>query len=506
MELECRQETVQCWETVCRTTVEQEESAEMIVPDTCPDVGQILSSQPRLLLQGQEALDGRAEFSGLIKVCLLYRPEGETGVASMEVTLPFSASAEFPRITRQCVLQVCPRVLSADVHLLNSRKVLVKVVYQLELEVFQPQARALLSLVEDPAPYGIRQKTGVIKSFLTVGVQERRFTYQDTQVLPAGTPDAAELLGTQARCTCSEARIIGSKLMFKGEAVLKLLCRDDEGSIFPAEFHLPYSQIMDVGEDCEDGACQVSLLLTDVKCTPDPEDRRSFQVELAMEAQGTVRKTVETPVLSDLYSTSYDLDTEQADCPVTALLDQGEDQENARVMLEGEGVSGCQDIQVRLGRLRQRRDGEDLFLDQDVHVTALCPGENGMEGLETTATVSHRLNVREDGTCQFTAELLRDPTTAATVEGLEVSVPLVFRWTLLGQETRPVISRVTLGEKRETSEDAPSLVIRAVRPGQTLWDVAKAFSSTEEDILEASGLTDGELYPGQMLLIPRRAG
>ena len=90
-------------------------------------------------------------------------------------------------------------------------------------------------------------------------------------------------------------------------------------------------------------------------------------------------------------------------------------------------------------------------------------------------------------------------------EGLEVTVPLTFRWLLLEEGTCPVIRRVTLGEKRQVGEDTPSLIIRAVRGEQTLWDIAKANGAAQEDIMAASGLTDPELYSGQMLLIPRSA-
>lgn len=38
------------------------------------------------------------------------------------------------------------------------------------------------------------QKTGELRSFQTVYAQEKAFTYQDTVVLPAGRPDAVELL------------------------------------------------------------------------------------------------------------------------------------------------------------------------------------------------------------------------------------------------------------------------------------------------------------------------
>ena len=143
----------------------------------------------------------------------------------MEVTLPFSAAPELPKLTRRGALHAVPRVLSVDVHLLNPRKVLVRVGYSLELEAFQPQNRTLAAGVADPEPWGICQKTGRLGTLQTAWVQEKAFTYQDTLTLPAGRPAAAELLSFRARCTCAEARVIGSKLVFKGEAVVHLLCR-----------------------------------------------------------------------------------------------------------------------------------------------------------------------------------------------------------------------------------------------------------------------------------------
>ena len=71
MELELRQETVRGWESVCRATLEQEETAEMIVPDACPDIWQVLDGEARLLLQRKEPQDGKGEFSGLLKTTIL---------------------------------------------------------------------------------------------------------------------------------------------------------------------------------------------------------------------------------------------------------------------------------------------------------------------------------------------------------------------------------------------------------------------------------------------------
>ena len=75
--------------------------------------------------------------------------------------------------------------------------------------------------------------------------REKNFTYQDTLVLPGGRPHAERLLATRTACACHEAKVIGSKLVFKGEAAVRLLDQAEDGAVQTADFHLPYSQLMD---------------------------------------------------------------------------------------------------------------------------------------------------------------------------------------------------------------------------------------------------------------------
>lgn len=506
MELELRQETVQCWETACRTTIEQEETAEMIVPDARPDIFQVVDGETRLLLQRKEPQDGKAEFSGLLKTTILYRPEGEGGMQTMEVTLPFAASPELSCITRRSVLRVTPRVLSTDVHLLNPRKVLVRVGCCLELEVYSPQVLDPASYVVEGEEYGVRQRPGVLESLVTVCAQEKDFTYSDVLNLPAGRPDAAELLRTRAECSCTEAKVIGSKLVFKGEAVLKLLCREEGGGVFSENFHLPYSQIMEVGEDREDSLCDLELFFNDVKCSQVEGEARSFQADLSLQAQAVLRRQVEVPVLTDLYSTDYELEAESSTLGTMRLVQQDQTQESLREVLPLEAeATGLLDIQVRLGRLDQSREGQDLALKQQAELMALYETAEGPAAVKKSVTVTHRIPEGGELHCIYRSELLREPTAVLGEEGIEVTFPLAFHWMLLEKGSTQAISRVNLGEKREDADGQPSVVLRTVRQGESLWDVAKAYRTSDGAIMEATGLTSGELYPGQMLLIPRKS-
>ena len=74
----------------------------------------------------------------------------------------------------------------------------------------------------------------------------------------------------------------------------------------------------------------------------------------------------------------------------------------------------------------------------------------------------------------------------------------------MAQSTRRVsaVADAQVGEA-EAREDAPSIVLRVVSH-ERLWDIAKAYRTTMEDILQANELESGTELAGRLLLIPRR--
>ena len=60
-----------------------------------------------------------------------------------------------------------------------------------------------------------------------------------------------------------------------------------------------------------------------------------------------------------------------------------------------------------------------------------------------------------------------------------------------------------LGEARSSGEGTrPSVVLRLAAPGEGLWDIAKAYGTTTQQILQANELEEEDLPLGRMLLIP----
>ena len=94
MELELKKAGFDTYEIGGELTLTQEETAETIVPDYCPDIARIIETTGKVFLHSREMRDGRAEISGTVRVTVLYTPEGEGGIRTLEFAMPFTVETD----------------------------------------------------------------------------------------------------------------------------------------------------------------------------------------------------------------------------------------------------------------------------------------------------------------------------------------------------------------------------------------------------------------------------
>lgn len=90
-------------------------------------------------------------------------------------------------------------------------------------------------------------------------------------------------------------------------------------------------------------------------------------------------------------------------------------------------------------------------------------------------------------------------------DGIEVRYPLDFRYLALTPRRTSGVDHLQLdeGSPRDTARQ-PSIVLRMVGEGERLWDIAKAYGTTMDDIVQANALAEDALPAGELLLIPKK--
>ena len=508
MELELERTELSGYETVLNTTLFQEETMEMIVPDACPDILRILDTEGWVELKSREASEGHAAVSGTIRACVLYLPDGEEGIRQLDVSIPFSGGVDGARLNHRCSLVSLGRIEGAETRALNPRKVLVRVGIAVELQGYAPLEEAVCSSVHAESKTGVEQLCETCHTYGVVCVQEKPFQFSDEVTLPGSKPQAAGLLKQRVTVVCTESKVIGNKLIFKGNVNLQILYRSVDHQICDSLFELPFSQIMEVSGGGEEADCTLEIMATEVQCSLESgEDGRIIHVALELLAQAVLRAERSVAVLCDLYSTSYLLEAERCTHSMEHLIDRSVKTPALREVVEcGESIDNILDAYLSVGRMAQNREGERLVLEAEVRATILYRTEGGESGsVSRVFSVPCSLELPDGCRCTCVCRCPEPVFATPTAGGIEVRFAVEFRYMALRSEPITGISAARLDPDSPRDRDhQPSIVLRMVGRGERLWDIAKCYGTTMAEICRANALEEEQAPGGQLLLIPRK--
>ena len=229
MELELKKTCLDAYEAGGELTLTQEETAETIVPDYCPDIARIIETAGRVELHTREVRDGRGSVSGAVRVTVLYTPEGEGGIRTLEFAMPFTAETE-GRALPECaalLAETAPEFL--ETRMLNPRKVFTHCKLVTRLTAFVKKPLCFTTDVEAGEDLRVEKKRETQHAVLLTHIAEKDFTFSGQMDLSPGREGAAEILTHQADGTVTEVKVVGNKLVFKGIFNVNLLYRTADG-------------------------------------------------------------------------------------------------------------------------------------------------------------------------------------------------------------------------------------------------------------------------------------
>ena len=330
----------------------QEETLEIIVPDSKEDIGQISYADGQIRLTGKTTRDGTVTLDGVLDCWILYEPENDHGICRMEASIPFTIRQDVPGLTGECICVASPVVRSIDCRLLNPRKVLLRADLGAGIKLYQWEELQTSTDILSDETDGIQMLKKDMNAFLVRDVTEKEFTVYDEIRLQNGPSDNCEVVGTSIKAVCSQAKVIGNKLVLKGEArvVIRYVAED---RVCCTSTTISFSQVMDSNSASEESDCAVELCVTGVNCTSTGEDGRALELSVDLLAQAVLRDKCPLTVLLDAYSTKKRFSATRRELQIPQLLEHTgctknvcetiQTQEKVRTVLE----SSVSCVQVR---------------------------------------------------------------------------------------------------------------------------------------------------------------
>ena len=174
-------------------------------------------------------------------------------------------------------------------------------------------------------------------------------------------------------------------------------------------------------------------------------------------------------------------------------------QQMREIIESGENVASIIDVSVTLMPVAANEEGVSVEAAASV---VYLNDESRYSLLTRRIQVACQLESGADYSVKAT---LSDEVTAVpSSEGLELRFCVDFDVTGTANFEINAISDVKIEELPDVSA-RPSVVLRRCMPNETLWDIAKRYGATRQELARANEIEDvDEMCPGKLLLIPRK--
>lgn len=511
MELELKTMRLDGFDRCAEQVLTQEETAETIVPDYCPDIARIIATEGKVFLHSRELHDGKGEAAGTVRVTVLYSPDGESGIRTLEFAMPFTFETD-GRAMGSCT-QLCAsaEIESLETRSLNPRKVFTSCKLAARFTGYAKCPLTLSYDAEGPEDLCLEKKLDTRHVSVLTQIVEKDAAFSDELDLSPGREGAAEILFNRISASVGEQKIVGNKLIAKGLFRIQLLYRSVSGRFCSAGGELPFSQIFEIADAGENAAADVHLYLTgtDVQLSSSgEEDGRRIAVTVYFHAAALIRQERPVTLLADLYSTSYDIGYEALPLTLTDRADTFTRRQNIREIMEtGISPESLLVQNVSCGSVSVGREGALTVLRAPVTIRSLYLDEGGAPLLaERSTEVSCQLDLPDDSQIAVQAYCPEDVQGSIGDRGIEVRLPVEFRIQLVTRKKSICLSSAKLlSDAPKNLSAAPSLALRRLGADETLWMLAKHYNTTIQDILTANMLeSEEEITPESLLLIPKK--
>ncbi len=479
--------------TVMRQMQTQEQTQQVRLSDTMPDVDKVLAGWGQILLRGKEWRGNVVQVSGGVKAWVTYLPADGTPVQCVEAWMPFQMKWDIPDTDRDGVITVRPFLSSVDGRMLSDRKLLVRASVGLEMQAMVSAEAECYEPGELPEDVEQKKCTYYLRMPLEAG--EKTFSLEEPLIIPETETPLKKVIRYNVQPTVTESKMVADKLVLRGKAAVQLLYMGEDEQLHSFNTDIPFSQYTQLEHTYESGAeATVCFALTDLDVEQDEQNK--ITLKLGITAQYLVCDEKEMSLIEDVYSPRRSTDLTKMQLRLPTVLENKK--ETFRVNLN----LNCQDETVidcvfYMDAPQIYREEDKICAELSGTYTVLTKNMDGQMDSRTGRWEENwSMPVSGDADVQVMAQTV-GLSAASVAEGQgEIELETV---TYSGQPL-DVVSGVQLGELSELNPERPSLILR--RSGEdSLWQIAKESGSTVDRIMKANNL-QGEPKPEQLLLIP----
>lgn len=506
----------------CKATSQITLDDDYNVPDYRPDIVKVLKEQGELAFDEVSVLNGAVWVKGRMIFHVLYRSEQENAkISSLRGEISFQEKINIEGVQEHDVVSMQGEIEDLNIGVIHSRKLSVRAVVTLLSVVGGEERKEVCAGIgeEDNCQQKIREQETLI---LLYGKKDR-CKQRNEIVLPSSKPNVQEILWKSIEVRNLTTHVGADGIVIAGEILMSILYSEEEEpdriqwyeTVVPLDCMVPCELPQ---KEKENGNGLLHKIIVEpesreVEVKPDYDgEERMLVMELGFQLDIRIWKEEKIPFLEDAYALDRELVLQRMPVKLESLLVKNESQcrlterlvlpDNQERILQ---ICTCEGIaKIEHAELRERGMWiEGVLMTELLYITTddkmpvgvvkeVYPFEQTVEIPVTNSRIRTEL---ECGISQLSAVMLDQ-------EHVEIRATVELK--LLAFSQNELSNIVEIQEEipdMEALSRRPGLVGYVAKTGDLIWNIAKENHTTVEQILQYNQRKDGELKPGEKLLI-----
>lgn len=475
---------------------------DMIVPDSKPDILNTICTSGVVCLYKTELQDEKLRIDGNINTYIMYLADNsEDKVRGINTSLDFSEGIEIPNAREGMDYKVDVKIKSIEARVINGRKIGIKATLEVTVQVYSNEEITIVNEINDDDNIQILKEDLKVNSL--VGAGETKIYAKET--IPVQDVDnIAEILKVGLAVTDRDIKISYNKVLSKAEAQIKIMYLTEDNRICTVTGKVPLVGFIDIPNVAEGNICNTNYELKNIIIFPNPAEEHSINIEVETIVKCMVYEEKQINLIQDMYSPCCELNFSKKQVNTMINTRQVADIKKIRekVNFEDVGTKSLIDVDVIPNLTMDRANTGSFDGELECNFTFL-DGNMNVEQKRAKIPFDYLAqNIGEDTNSNL--EMFVTNQDFIVQDGGEINCNIDME--ILGNvsENRSInlIDEVEQEESNNTQDY--SVVVYIVKPGDTLWNIAKRFRTTIDFIVRTNGIENPDkIDVGQKLYIPR---
>lgn len=475
----------------------QEQTQEVRLNDSMPDMGRVLAAWGQMVIRGKEWHGEDMGVTGGVMAWVLYAPEDGGQAQCVECWIPVNIKWEIPPTDRDGSIMCHGLVKSVDARILSSRKMMVRATVGVLGQAYAPDE--IPNYIPEQIPGDIQLQERIYPICLAREAGEKAFMMDEELTMPSTAPALDKLIRFSLVPEVTDQKVLGDKVVFRGNTALHILYRTPEGALASWDFEIPFSQYSELQQEYGHQAqAQLMPVVTSLELEPGEQGR--LRLKAGVSGQYLIYDTQDISVIEDAYSPDRTVTVKQEMMELPAVLER----QTQPVRAEYTGnfsSSRVADVEFNPGLPRKQKKPEEMALEiPGMFQTLYYDPEGVLQASSNHWQMDMTMPMGENDTMELWCSLGARPLATPGAESTSLRGEMQLNTVTCSVERIPAVTGLNMGEITEKDPLRPSLILQ--KAGQEdLWTIAKKCGSTVNAIREANGLSD-DPDPDRILLIP----